>query len=190
MSKTCPKCGYERLESDSAPDYECPKCGAIYAKVEARLAEQSDMRPSGERYPQAKPSPDDGSSISDKVPGSRHDTSGESTKFERRGTLFLLVSFQVAYLAVMASTAAITFKIGGGLFALTATIAKAGLGSGFRVLLIWGQIALAAFMVFCCVKAWKRYAESDLLPACIWICLPQAFLALLTGLVSLFAFVR
>jgi hypothetical protein len=35
VSKKCLKCGYERQPSDMAPAYECPKCGAIYAKVEA-----------------------------------------------------------------------------------------------------------------------------------------------------------
>jgi hypothetical protein len=30
----CPKCGYQRTESDNnIPEYECPKCGVIYAKV-------------------------------------------------------------------------------------------------------------------------------------------------------------
>lgn len=29
---TCPKCQYERQQTDTAPDYECPKCGVIYAK--------------------------------------------------------------------------------------------------------------------------------------------------------------
>lgn len=28
----CPKCAYERTASDSAPVYECPKCGIVYAK--------------------------------------------------------------------------------------------------------------------------------------------------------------
>ena len=37
MRKVCNKCGYERQKTDSAPDYECPKCGAVYAKIEARL---------------------------------------------------------------------------------------------------------------------------------------------------------
>jgi predicted RNA-binding Zn-ribbon protein involved in translation (DUF1610 family)/TM2 domain-containing membrane protein YozV len=37
MTKLCLKCGYERQPTDSAPDYECPQCGAIYAKVEAAL---------------------------------------------------------------------------------------------------------------------------------------------------------
>lgn len=27
----CPKCDYERQHDDVAPDYECPKCGIIYA---------------------------------------------------------------------------------------------------------------------------------------------------------------
>ena len=35
MSKTCVKCGYIRQATDRAPDYECPKCGVIYAKAEA-----------------------------------------------------------------------------------------------------------------------------------------------------------
>ncbi|CRI63947.1 conserved membrane hypothetical protein [Thiocapsa sp. KS1] len=38
MGKQCLKCGYERKASDLAPEYECPKCGAIYSKVEAALS--------------------------------------------------------------------------------------------------------------------------------------------------------
>lgn len=38
MSKECVKCGYVRQISDRAPDYECPKCGVIYAKAEDALA--------------------------------------------------------------------------------------------------------------------------------------------------------
>lgn len=38
----CKKCGYERKESDIAPDYECPNCGAIYAKVEARIKKEAE----------------------------------------------------------------------------------------------------------------------------------------------------
>ena len=37
MSKTCVKCGYVRQAGDAAPDYECPKCGVIYAKAEAMM---------------------------------------------------------------------------------------------------------------------------------------------------------
>jgi len=33
MSTTCPKCNYQRQPIDTAPDYECPKCGVVYAKV-------------------------------------------------------------------------------------------------------------------------------------------------------------
>jgi hypothetical protein len=29
----CPKCGYERRPEDAAPDWECPRCGAAYAKA-------------------------------------------------------------------------------------------------------------------------------------------------------------
>lgn len=44
MIKTCKKCGYERRREDSALEYECPKCGAIYAKVEA-LTRNADFEP-------------------------------------------------------------------------------------------------------------------------------------------------
>jgi predicted RNA-binding Zn-ribbon protein involved in translation (DUF1610 family) len=42
MGKTCLKCGYERRGDESAPDYECPKCGAVYAKVEAALKRRGE----------------------------------------------------------------------------------------------------------------------------------------------------
>ena len=31
----CPKCGYERQPTDTAPDYECPKCKIIYSKFDS-----------------------------------------------------------------------------------------------------------------------------------------------------------
>jgi hypothetical protein len=37
MAKVCKKCEYERKPDDTAPEYECPNCGAVYAKVEALL---------------------------------------------------------------------------------------------------------------------------------------------------------
>lgn len=36
MLTNCPKCGYARRSSDTAPAYECPKCGVIYAKAKPR----------------------------------------------------------------------------------------------------------------------------------------------------------
>lgn len=44
MTKICKKCGYQRLSTDTAPDYECPKCGAIYTKVEAYLKKQAEKQ--------------------------------------------------------------------------------------------------------------------------------------------------
>ncbi len=29
----CPKCSYERKSTDEAPDWQCPLCGVVYAKV-------------------------------------------------------------------------------------------------------------------------------------------------------------
>jgi hypothetical protein len=32
---TCPKCGYVRKPSETAPDWQCPSCGIVYAKFDA-----------------------------------------------------------------------------------------------------------------------------------------------------------
>lgn len=32
-SRVCPKCGYVRKPTDTAPDWQCPSCGVAYAKV-------------------------------------------------------------------------------------------------------------------------------------------------------------
>ena len=37
LEKLCIKCGYQRKPGDTAPETECPHCGAIYAKVEGAL---------------------------------------------------------------------------------------------------------------------------------------------------------
>ncbi len=34
----CPKCGYVRKPSDTAPDWQCPSCGIAYAKLHAARA--------------------------------------------------------------------------------------------------------------------------------------------------------
>ena len=49
MGKFCKKCFYLRQETDNAPDYECPKCGAVYAKVDSWLNAQAELlRPKDE----------------------------------------------------------------------------------------------------------------------------------------------
>ena len=42
---TCPKCGYVRQPTDTAPDYECPKCKIIYSKFDpaAEKRRQADL---------------------------------------------------------------------------------------------------------------------------------------------------
>src|SRR5689334_17871911 len=44
LAPACPKCGYERKPSDTAPDWECPRCGVAYAKYKAaeETARQTD----------------------------------------------------------------------------------------------------------------------------------------------------
>ena len=36
--KQCLRCDYVRKASDPIPDYACPSCGCVYAKVEAQLS--------------------------------------------------------------------------------------------------------------------------------------------------------
>ena len=35
----CPKCGYVRLATDAAPDWQCPSCQVAYAKAKASAGE-------------------------------------------------------------------------------------------------------------------------------------------------------
>nr|WP_067285780.1 hypothetical protein [Marinobacterium profundum] len=53
--KQCLKCGYSRAEDDPPPSSQCPKCGAIYAKVEAHQAHQAQA--ADERPARPKPEP-------------------------------------------------------------------------------------------------------------------------------------
>jgi len=46
MGKVCKKCGHERRPEDIGPDYECPNCGAVYAKVEARMEKEIEEKDS------------------------------------------------------------------------------------------------------------------------------------------------
>jgi uncharacterized membrane protein/predicted RNA-binding Zn-ribbon protein involved in translation (DUF1610 family) len=63
---SCVKCGYVRQPADQAPDYECPRCGVVYAKAEAAVRAQERVRDiearrviAGERRatPPARPEP-------------------------------------------------------------------------------------------------------------------------------------
>ncbi|MBF0188988.1 MAG: hypothetical protein HQL50_13790 [Magnetococcales bacterium] len=33
----CPRCHYDRTPEDTAPDYECPRCGVIYTKAKSNV---------------------------------------------------------------------------------------------------------------------------------------------------------
>jgi predicted RNA-binding Zn-ribbon protein involved in translation (DUF1610 family) len=60
VGKKCLKCGYERQASDVAPDYECPKCGAVYAKVEAQYTknkETQELQSQGQKTKKTKQCP-------------------------------------------------------------------------------------------------------------------------------------
>jgi uncharacterized protein YbjQ (UPF0145 family) len=48
VTTLCKKCGYTRQPSDAGPEYACPKCQAVYAKVdaflEAKAQEEAKLR--------------------------------------------------------------------------------------------------------------------------------------------------
>lgn len=44
MAKQCPKCDYIRKPEDSAPEWECPNCKAVYAKLEKAIKAGIDVR--------------------------------------------------------------------------------------------------------------------------------------------------
>jgi len=54
VGKKCLKCDYERQASDVTPDYECPKCGAIYTKVEAHYAKSQKTQKTQKRQNQGE----------------------------------------------------------------------------------------------------------------------------------------
>jgi len=41
--KKCLKCGHQRTAADTGPEWGCPACGAVYAKVEAALAAKAEL---------------------------------------------------------------------------------------------------------------------------------------------------
>ncbi|CAI07131.1 hypothetical protein [Aromatoleum aromaticum] len=51
---TCPKCDYTRQPSDTVPDYECPKCGVIYAKAIAAMTQDALRQQEAEQAAQAR----------------------------------------------------------------------------------------------------------------------------------------
>lgn len=53
--RICPQCSYQRQPKDLAPDYECPRCGIIYAKYKP-----PEPKPAPEEPPKEKPQPEDG----------------------------------------------------------------------------------------------------------------------------------
>ncbi|AQQ01253.1 hypothetical protein B0W48_16645 [Pseudoalteromonas aliena] len=43
MHPTCKNCNYQRQDSDLAPEYECPKCGIVYAKADKYIEKKAEI---------------------------------------------------------------------------------------------------------------------------------------------------
>ena len=54
MARQCLKCGYTRKPSDPGPVYECPRCGAVYAKVQAAQQHKELAEDAGSLEPPTK----------------------------------------------------------------------------------------------------------------------------------------
>lgn len=54
----CPKCGYTRRPEDQAPDYECPKCGIVYAKYLEHLRIKNSVEETAPQPTAATPVPE------------------------------------------------------------------------------------------------------------------------------------
>jgi predicted RNA-binding Zn-ribbon protein involved in translation (DUF1610 family) len=60
MGRTCPACGHERTpqEDEVYPDWQCPACGVVYWKAEAKQARQHlEARPETAPVPEHDPEP-------------------------------------------------------------------------------------------------------------------------------------
>ncbi len=55
----CPKCGYVRLATDLAPDWQCPSCQVAYVKAKAPVAQTmaSGPTPDSHRVSKSAPAP-------------------------------------------------------------------------------------------------------------------------------------
>jgi uncharacterized Tic20 family protein len=49
--KACPKCAYVRTQSETVPDWQCPKCGIVYAKFGQAAPLPAASAPSARRAP-------------------------------------------------------------------------------------------------------------------------------------------
>ena len=49
LSVKCPKCGYERRLTDSAPEWQCPSCQVAYAKAAQSLVQGASVKPRAQR---------------------------------------------------------------------------------------------------------------------------------------------
>jgi hypothetical protein len=47
VGKPCPRCAYVRAATDTAPDWQCPKCGVAYVKVLQPQAATGAVAPVG-----------------------------------------------------------------------------------------------------------------------------------------------
>lgn len=104
MTITCPKCEYTRTSRDTAPAYECPRCGVIYAKARPRLSGQRDTQNEDTRSPNIQKS--DTRSIDIEIPTTStfrevlaSSVSTLNTRQKQIGIAIVVASFLLGYVA-------------------------------------------------------------------------------------------
>lgn len=95
--KACPKCAYVRTQSETVPDWQCPKCGIVYAKF-------------GQAAPTAS------------APASRRDTAREPAK----ETLEAVQSTGLAKVAHLSTLVNLLIPFLGTIIAIGIWVAKSG----------------------------------------------------------------
>lgn len=165
--KTCLKCDHTRSADDPPPLTECPKCGAVYAKLEALVAAGTQIRPAASptlpppleraetpRPPPAPPAPPPTSSV-------RHRDGEPFIDRLRRESLyrnFRGVNNVVFGIAVLVGGLLII----GGVIALFRGEIEAGLGgvfAGLFVIVFFSAAKEGALMIADLSDAAVRMAE-------------------------------
>ena len=142
--KVCPKCGYARSPDDTAPKYECPKCGIVYEKfLSASKAINEPKRnqvtpPVSSRSSLRSPPDVVDSSAAAKVDASgTHAPSGGTrnraeTSIGIAGLVILVLGVGLALMEGFARS--------GGFRTMSAIIVGAAIGIGIRLIVITGRL--------------------------------------------------
>ncbi|PWK52899.1 hypothetical protein [Pleionea mediterranea] len=50
FNNICPKCKYQRSATDTAPEWQCPKCGIAYSKFQTRVYTKQQIKEANKKW--------------------------------------------------------------------------------------------------------------------------------------------